>query len=59
MGVVEGYRAANVHSDQVVPVEHIACEQSAFVEHKMCEAESFIESQTWAQEEVDWNICFP
>jgi hypothetical protein len=45
-------------SDVLVPVEHIACQQSGFVEHLMCEVESFVESQYWSQSQVDWEICY-
>lgn len=42
----------------IIPIEHIACQQSGFVEHKMCEVESFLESQGWAQNEADWGVCY-
>ena len=45
-------------SDVVRHVDHLACKQSAFVEHGMCEVESFVESQSWAQNEVDWGVCY-
>ena len=45
-------------SDALDPLDSLECSQSGFFEHGMCEVETFVETQRFAQEEVDWNVCY-